>query len=386
MSGYYRVRLHDAACDVFYTSEVKQVVVPTITLGSAFTEQMISTAINPVFWLTGRDGLSEVVYTINGVEVPSATQTQVLPNPGVDFTVWATALDPLGCPLLSDSLLFTVFDPTISASGIVQPEAVVDLNGVMVSSSIDVTSLLPDNTFNLDYSLDFLVDEIIAYRDLGGPDDQYVAIRLATSPSETLLLNEVTTAIAMVLMLPDVAYLAPTHYQEIADWLAMEQDFITLKDMLVSDLELQGHLNLEDETKWTIANALAASILSDLLPQLGPRDAVASPSLENINGDGELSYSHEGINLCYAARVYRGNSPLSGPILFAGDGTPVMIGNILNNVAQLFNLGSVVPFRPSNTIFTWDASGADELEELVIRLYNGRFAGLYKTQETDQSG
>lgn len=383
LSGYYRVRLHDAACDVFYTSEVKQVVVPTITLGHVFSEQFISTAIDPVFWLAGRDGLTDVVYTINGVEVPSTTQNQVLTNPGVDFTVWATAVDPLGCTLYSDTLVFTVFDPTISAAGVVQPEAVVDLTGVLVSSSIDVTGLMPDGSFTLDYSLDFLVDEIIAYRDLGGADDQFVAIRLATTSSETLVLDEVSTAIAMVLMLPDVAYLAPTHYQEIADWLALDQDFIALKDMLVSDLEQLGHLDLEDEGKWTIANALAASILSDLLPQLSPRDAVASPSVENVNGNDQLTYSHEGINLCYAAGVYRGGSMVSEPILFAGDGTPALVGNTVNLVYQLFNFNTSPPFRSSNTILMSDVIGGSPLDELDVKVYNGRFAALYNTDEAD---
>lgn len=377
LAGWYRVSFLDEECGLTYYSNVVRLAWrEPLKVHSVFTEQIIPAGVDPVLWLSDPTGLSNVVYVVNGVEYPSTLLYQSVPNPGVGFTVFAFATDALGCTVHSDTLTFFVEDTNILGNGLVQPEANVDLTGVLVNSSVDTTALGMGNMFSLNYNLDFIHDLIIAYREVGGGTPEVVALRLALAPDEYLLMNERTTAWSMVLVQPDIIHLAIDSADALRSWLESRADFATLEGAIRNDLEQLGHVVLSSTEKTDLINALVAQVLNEWLD--GERDGGDGmyPILGGMAGTGTTirDYDHNGINLVYAAKVYNDAQPVSSTIIFRGEGSELPSATVLNYAVGLMQFAPSTPaFRDSNIMTMSELEISDAFAAIDVLLTNGKF-------------
>lgn len=377
LAGWYRVSFHDEECGLTYYSNVVRLAWrEPLQLNSVFTEQVIPAGVDPVLWLSDPDGLSNVVYVVNGVEHPSTLLYQSVPNPGVGFTVFAFATDALGCTVISDTLTFFVEDTNILGNGVLQPEADVDLTSVLVNSSVDTAALGMGNAFSLNYNLDFIHDLIIAYREVGGGAPEVVALRLALAQEEYLLMNERTTAWSMVFAQPDIIHLAIDSADALRSWLESRTDFATLEGAIRNDLEQLGFVVLSSSEKTALVNALVFQILNEWLD--GERDGGDGmyPILGGLAGIGATicDYDHSGINLVYGARVYKDGQPVSSTILFRGEGSELPSSTVLNYAIGFMQFAPFTPpFRDSNIMTMSELQIADAFAAIDVLLTNGKF-------------
>lgn len=371
--GFYRVRLFDIDCDTSYYSNSVKIVRPrSLQINTAFINGIIPLNINPTFWVTDAEELSNIVYHVNSLDYPAPLNFQTITNPGVDLTVYATATDESGCETSSDTLSFTVVNTNLQTNGIVQPFVDIDLTNIFVRSSVDSTGLEIGNIFDIEYNLDYIYDLVLAARNNGSDPEEVVGLRLALSTDEYLLINEQTTAWSMVFMHPDILFLAADNPDTIRQWLFSQTDFIELESLIQNDLQILGKIIFSTSDKAALVNSLASSIISE---GIGRDEDDMYPTLTG-SGSVNLLYDHKNINRVYVARAYYDGQPIASPIAFRPEGVTVLAGAIINKMAAMF--GPLIPgfdpimgFRNNNTITVSDFSTPNSINEIDIHLVNG---------------
>jgi uncharacterized protein (TIGR02145 family) len=355
------------------------------TLQSFFSEYVIPAGIDPVFWYIGPDTLTELKYYANGLEVAGTDNFQLIPNPGVDFSIHATAVVGGVCPVVSDTLQFQVKEFKSEANGYFDPEGAFSLEEVWVYSSLDSAVLDSSRTFQLELSTLMVTDLIYAIKPAEEVERQLVALHLSDGTEGLVELTNANTAMALVMILPDIIGYAKKDPVLIRDIIQSSAGFEPLVLEISTQLQDSGWIALYHPTLISLVELISDEVIM-MLPQglsSGQCLVEKSPFLEIGPGNKELIFSHCGINQTYWAQVYSlEGEALSGSIgMFLGDGhspSTKFFVDIIGNALILALYGADSKYKPIKANLN-NKMSLDQIQKIVnepfdefrIRLTNG---------------
>lgn len=381
MSGYYRLKLIDTDCDSTYYSAVQQIEVPALpefSVHSTYIDLEMPSEIDPYFWVSAaEENFSDLVFHVNGNPISSAENMILLPNPGTSFSIYATATHTSGCPLVSETVGYEVFNSvaainvTFDITGNFNPE------DIMVESGNDVKEIEGELEFLMNYSEAFLNDMLFAYKHSFETDSQVVAMAMVKFGTTHVTMSNTNTATALVLSQPDVMFWTWEHLDDLVLSVESHNLYANLLTTVTNQIEAFGYLNFEDTELLSFVTTISFDILSEFDGSRG--GGGSNFPLLTSNSEGTLDYDHTGLNVCYTARMYDGNTPVSDVILFGGSGQSAMSGiaaqGVLNILVAIPSLSSAIQHsqRSNNNLFSSDyLLQAPGIKQFVTRIVNGQ--------------
>lgn len=336
-SGYYRLRMYDAECDTSYYSEVAEVQLldtPELTIHSTFFSLQVPASFDPLFWILGSEDLSEITFHVNDTEYTSEEDQMVIPNPGVAFDIYASALhNESGCVLYTDTVTYSVITTQGTANGFFDMEGAFNLEDIYILSSIDSISLGNATDFQLEYETLDSLDYLGAY--YTSPEEEQLLVGLYPArPGEfTISMTAESTALSYVLMQSSISSLVWTQFDELSTSVQSHPSYSTVIDLIQGQLDGNGFIDFFNDELFDTAGLIAGDVLEglngiegDML--LGGGEEWFHPSVDmvDVNGKGNLSYQHNAVNCYYALRAYEDGPddvPISQVVVFQGNQDPL---------------------------------------------------------------
>jgi uncharacterized protein (TIGR02145 family) len=386
MTGFYRIRMVDTDCNASYVSQVERIhVLHTAPpkMNSVFEDGKVPARIDPFCWLTSEDSLSNGKFYLNGTLLAGDALQLIVANPGDNFSIWATATNSLGCQVRSDTLHLEAIKDEFTNNGSLALSTPLALTAAKVGSSIDSTWVLGNNGFEIDLRLTYGSDIVFAYNPGVSVDSQLIAMQLVFDGAEPLVLSEQSSALTLVMGLPDILPYSRAYNQQVRDFILQDSRFALLRGMFENDLAQHRFINIESADKWVLIDSLRQELIGTLIPLLTQScNSPVKPGLVNGSlADNALNFEHCGINLAYAAGVYRNGQPASNQVLlFKGNVDSELVQKFYNYIRNW--LLSVPGFQPAvfqqygiiradNTLRTSDLNFSDTFAELEVKLSNG---------------
>src|SRR5690606_36522156 len=116
---------------------------------------------------------------------------------------------------------------------------------------------------------------------------------------------------ALVLSQPDVMFYTWEHLDDLVSAIEAHSQYAGLVAAVENQIATLGYLNLQDSQLMNYVTTIALDALTEFIEG---RSGEENFPVLTPNSSGSLDYSHSGLNIMYAARMYEGNIPVSNVI------------------------------------------------------------------------
>lgn len=394
-TGYYRLRVYDSECDAAYYSVGLFVAVaervPVLFINSAFSSMLIPSESDPLFWVSGPDELYEVVFHVDDMAFSSDSISKIIDNPGENFSIYATARSGDLC-LISDTLHYTVFQTNLNAPGVININGSFDLSNIIVQSSIDSIALQGSSNFDLDFSIEYETELIMASRVNAETDTQIVALYVARYDTEIITLSNENTALAFILMFPGMGVYAHSFYHEIIDYTSSHPLYSSFIQSIDNQLMELGYLDVNYDGFLDSYSSLGSDVLEEIENLWdGSRSGVNFPLLETVLFGNVQSLTIGNTYLGYTVRAYNNEGvPISPVFLFEGFqpftveswATQAMYNKYVSAWGSSLTLSLIKIIEPGSGIQFSDLTlqNSQDMQEITFRVTHGFETGNLEEQ------
>ena len=192
---------------------------------------------DPVFQLEPYDSMVTVEYILNGQVFTAERFTQILPNPGKDFKVFARGVDRLGCLYLSDTLEVQVYSTEYEAVCIPAFKHTPTLSALNAFSFAAEKYLGRPAPFRLAYDLSGGYDVMYLYEGDFFADGKLIGAVHLRSEVDTVYFTEEQTAIYLVFQNPGIIPETKSALSTLLSNLRQNADFIQLLGLVEADMK-----------------------------------------------------------------------------------------------------------------------------------------------------
>ncbi|MDP4711128.1 MAG: SUMF1/EgtB/PvdO family nonheme iron enzyme, partial [Saprospiraceae bacterium] len=256
-----------------------------------------------------------VTYFINDQPFVTDGLVTELPNPGIDFTVYARGVDTIGCVALSSELSFTIVETGGTALAIPAFETPITYEALEVFSFAEEKKLDTLANFTIRYELSEGFDIVNLYDGDIYDEGKFLGATYIGYPQDTIYFSETETAYYMVFL----GYGAGSEARQknVRTYLATNALFLQLKNAIKADLQTLGYVDEYSNDKFDLVELIKADLGLNFNDESTVTDA-PNPMLRAM-GD-RIQFLPEGNTLFYAAQVQDTTGVvLSNPVVFSGE-------------------------------------------------------------------
>lgn len=384
-SGEYEFLLENSeGCDsLAYLDLTVEESTLGLTLNSVFDNGLIPSSEDPFFWISGDSSITDVSFHINDEIISSEELFYSIPNPQVSFEIYASAYHPeLGC-VVSDTSSYEVYDSSTNAMGFFDISGNFDLNSIVVSSTIDSVPLNGLQDFDIDYLSIAELDILYSYSLEFALDSELVAVTVVPFGTDSITISNETSAAALVLLDPSVSGSLWTDYSGLLEEVRAHENFPDLVQAIDDQIVLNGYLDIGDQTLIEYISLLTGDITSGFHGGSEERFLTGLHPIFTTTPSGKLNYHHNDIRHFHVTRIYEGSTPVSEPIVLAGNQNSlssqmarVLMNILASDTDPLYQDVVALPVRTNGEVTRADVNSQSSFAHLRSRLVNGLYPEL----------